>query len=603
MTTANVSLPKINTTAMCKSELSVTTPSHWFLQDGEFAPSRSTIEFLINGETAFRKIYEEIEQATSSVDILIWGFQPSMFFIRDGQKLCIGDLLIKKARSGVEVRVLVWSMMFEVQTFKEASLGSGLTKKRTDAYHTEDQKAYDQLWYEIFYKKQYLSLFKGMKILNTLRQSKIYNLDALGSVNSIVHNNLKFATHSVSAQPNKYLDNVYIRQARILELSATHHQKTVLIDYAKPSARGFVLEHNMLDNYWDTDSHKPTNTEDIPYSNTRRNAGPLQDVSSFVRGELLYEINENFCQSWKDTKEDLKKVRKKSKEDFRISDEGQLYIQALRTYDEGNVEDIKELYLQNIKQTTSFIYTENQYFRWTPLVEEFKKYWEENMKPNCRMTPIYWFVVTNSSNAGLGDGTANTDRMLTVLGRRDVMPNVALARDKELQQKYKQYKSENGITNKSNELGENDDFIEEMFEDVSETVGIKTHVCVLSAMGSKKWEEVYVHSKVTIINDVFLTMGSANINTRSMQADTEFNIAMEHGEKVKQLRKDLWGLHSNNRIKLNPENMYLNTEAGDAFEVWGEQLDLNVKLKEQKQKPMMPLTPFLRMDPTVSVYD
>ncbi len=183
MTTADVSLPQINTTAMCKSELSVTTPSHWFLQDAEFDPSRSTIEFLINGETAFRKIYEEIEQATSSVDILIWGFQPSMFFIRDGQKLCIGDLLIKKARSGVEVRVLVWSMIFKAQTFKEANLGSGLGLglglAKKESYHTEDQKAYDQLWYEIFYKKQYLSLFKGMKILNTLRQSKIYNLDAL----------------------------------------------------------------------------------------------------------------------------------------------------------------------------------------------------------------------------------------------------------------------------------------------------------------------------------------------------------------------------------------------------------------------------------------
>lgn len=153
------------------------------------------------------------------------------------------------------------------------------------------------------------------------------------------------------------------------------------------------------------------------------------------------------------------------------------------------------------------------------------------------------------------------------------------------------------------ELGENDDFIEEIFEDVAETVGIKTHVCVLTAMGSTDWEEVYVHSKVTIINDVFLTMGSANINTRSMQVDTEFNIAMEHGEKVKQLRKDLWGLHSDNDIKLNPEDMYLNTEAESAFDAWGEQLDQNVKLKEQNQKPFMPLTPFLRMDPTVSVYD
>ena len=47
----------------------------------------------------FGAIYDKIENASSSIDIAIWGFQPSMYFKRkkDGKFLRIGDLLIKMA--------------------------------------------------------------------------------------------------------------------------------------------------------------------------------------------------------------------------------------------------------------------------------------------------------------------------------------------------------------------------------------------------------------------------------------------------------------------------------------------------------------------------
>ncbi|SSZ30485.1 Uncharacterised protein [Aggregatibacter aphrophilus] len=42
-----------------------------------------------------------------------------------------------------------------------------------------------------------------------------------------------------------------------------------------------------------------------------------------------------------------------------------------------------------------------------------------------RPGPIHWFVVTNSSDSGIGSGTFTTNNMLKLLGRQDVMPNVA----------------------------------------------------------------------------------------------------------------------------------------------------------------------------------
>ena len=44
------------------------------------------------------------------------------------------------------------------------------------------------------------------------------------------------------------------------------------------------------------------------------------------------------------------------------------------------------------------------------------------MKAAGRADPIYWFVVTNSSDEGIGSGTINTDKMFELLGRQDVMP-------------------------------------------------------------------------------------------------------------------------------------------------------------------------------------
>ncbi|POD73689.1 hypothetical protein BKM17_19770 [Pseudomonas syringae group genomosp. 3] len=47
-----------------------------------------------------------------------------------------------------------------------------------------------------------------------------------------------------------------------MSASASHHQKSVLVDYELPSAVGFVMGHNSLDEYWDTDDHSALNRKD-----------------------------------------------------------------------------------------------------------------------------------------------------------------------------------------------------------------------------------------------------------------------------------------------------------------------------------------------------
>ena len=79
-----------------KSKLGATASMNWFLDSQESSPVAATFRPLINGKEAFTTLHEKIEKAEHSIDIAIWGFQPSMHLKRDGKSKCIGDLLIEK---------------------------------------------------------------------------------------------------------------------------------------------------------------------------------------------------------------------------------------------------------------------------------------------------------------------------------------------------------------------------------------------------------------------------------------------------------------------------------------------------------------------------
>lgn len=623
-----------------KSKLGATASMNWFLDSKESSPVAATFRPLINGKEAFTTLHEKIEKAEHSIDIAIWGFQPSMHLKRDGKSKCIGDLLIEKAKAGVQVRILVWSIPFKVQTFSEANMGNapGVFSGGVPGV-TKAQKQYDRNWY-------------------LAREGKLHTLDPHASQNiqksyphlwelskSSYQNNLKFKTRSVESQSNQYEDKELPGDAKAtLKIFPSHHQKTVLIDYEVPhKALGFVMEHNMLDNYWDDNSHI---SGKVSAPNQGKNVDtPLQDVSSIVSGEVLWYINRNFCQSWdKVSSEKLGEKRKAltfDKYPFNKSAGGTpLMAQILRTYDKPDIEDIKKIYLQNIKRVTSYIYTENQYFRWPPLAEAFIKHWQ-NLRSKGRPAnmPIHWFVVTNSSDDGLGKGTYTTNKMLEKLGRQDVMPNVALTDDngrrdalnttlmhtprgvpgetvnkwkKERDDLQARFNSREGMKERSYTKNAEEVREKEFAKKLKKELGVKVHVCTLTA--SNAWKEVYIHSKVTIIDDVFTVISSANLNTRSMQVDTELGIFTENGAVARKLRKDLWKLHTRDLHKANnaagkfdnvanPEGMNDPNIAKTAFEQWEKIMQINKANIKGGKPPLHPLCEFLRLDPKISRLD
>ena len=66
--------------------------------------------------------------------------------------------------------------------------------------------------------------------------------------------------------------------------------------------------------------------------------------------------------------------------------------------------------------------------------------------------------------------------------------------------------------------------------------------------GTAKYKPIYVHSKLLLVDDLFFTLGSANINARSLLSDSELNISMPSPKATKLWRKRLWEMHSGSLI-------------------------------------------------------
>jgi phosphatidylserine/phosphatidylglycerophosphate/cardiolipin synthase-like enzyme len=557
----------------------------WYVQNTEYPPAKATYQPLINGEETFRAVHEAISRAVRTVDIICWGFQPSMYFIRDGSNApCIGELLMDMARKGVEVRLLGWEMPFNSAGYAdEANLpGKGPYRiyDRALQRSTDEQYAYDRQWFSRCAFSDHLAA--AMRVAR--------NVPVFVSRGFSVYERAEIA-HQVKY---KSLDpHLSVGTLATLSATATHHQKTVLVDYEiADRAVGFVMGHNMLDEYWDTDRHTALNRskDNKPRPELGpRGATPRQDISSQVSGPILEHLHHNFATAWrKETGEDLLASRQAMHVGPTLQCTPQAtrqMAQLVRTQPQEGKRDIEALYLQAVNNATQFIYIENQYFRWPPLAELVKAVAAGQTRagrdPGIH-GPLHLFVITNDDFEAIKAGMVNTQRMLESFGRGDTIPAITKLRRIEqarsdaakqaptlgemLEQRalltltnltdalggtdFSQAQRDTAITNDLR-LADLNDKISAIERNAIEAdlniPGLKVHVCSLVAPDSpagKDWMPVYVHSKVMIVDDVFTTHGSANINTRSMQVDSELNIAHEWVSVTQAMRRRLWDLHT-----------------------------------------------------------
>ncbi|MEE4310119.1 phospholipase D-like domain-containing protein [Pseudomonas viridiflava] len=643
MTTSSITTPIATRKGM---SCNINLP--WFVQGTEYCPTDATFEPLVNGERAFGALYDSVMAAKNSIEMICWGFQPSMYFKRGGtSSLTIGQLLALKAEEGVKVRILCWSDSLHVTAAFAENMtpGRNLASWKSDL-RSDFQRTIDWEWYRRATKST-------LGTRSVLAEPKSTLLATAFSLGKEALKNIEFVPRDMglvdrieiawqvairSADANRSTWNKAITAASMAAVP-THHQKMVLIDYETPaSAIGFVMGHNTLDAYWDKDDHSAVRMD----AHLGRNgATPRQDISSRVTGPILEYLNHNFAQAWlRETGVDLLTPRKAIADKLKTrSGYGpKMMAQVLRTQPQENKRDIRDLYLKAAGNVTKFMYLENQYFRWPPLAEKIKENVQRQFAEGRSLSkhgPIYLFVVTNSSEEGMGDGTINTYRMLKQLGRPDVIPVVSRqernrALEAEVARAKERYDTAKGkITIIEGTYGSSfNPAMSKLWEpqrkaatqaeaeyralkaklpaesakavNMESINGLKVLVCTLVAPDSppESWMDVYIHSKLAIIDDVFTTLGSSNINTRSMEVDSELNICVEEPAITKPLRKHLWGIHTNQQG--NGEDI------GKAFDIWTETAVYNAALRlksKDRARPTASLTEFRRDSPSRTYKD
>ncbi|MEE1926018.1 phospholipase [Pseudomonas sp. 148P] len=573
-----------------------TCVSPWFVQNTLYHPETATYRPLVNGEETFAVVHRAIADAKRSVDIICWGFQPSMFLIRDGKAPSIGELLRKKAAEGVKVRLLTWEAPLNTAGIAgEANLPQrralGLWDEEMQST-TEEQSKADREWFKRF----------GIDDSEAARRTedRIPLLVSRG-FNFSERRNISRALKEDGLDPN-----LAGKTRLTMALAPSHHQKSVLVDYELPEeAIGFVLGHNMLDEYWDTDKHSAKNR----FGDSRpapdrgpRGVLPRQDISCQLTGPILEHLHANFAEAWlKETGENLLEVRpaKELGQRLKCGPDTRQMVQVLRTQPQTGIRDIQSLYLQAVNNATQFIYIENQYFRWPPLAEAIKaaaaNQTRQGRDPGVQEA-LHLFVITNAGADSVAAGSANTQRMLESLGRADTIPHVTkLSRIREVKRAAppkprpdpRDHRGKRELEQWEKDLDRQIQEIEDSTIYPEEIPGLKVHVCSLVAPDSfegSAWTPVYVHSKLMIVDDVFTTQGSANINHRSMIGDSELNIAHDWMSVTQELRRRLWDLHTGKKGAQD--------DPAEAFKIWKRIIDENKDLQEARKSPKAPLIEF-----------
>jgi phosphatidylserine/phosphatidylglycerophosphate/cardiolipin synthase-like enzyme len=251
---------------------------------------------------------------------------------------------------------------------------------------------------------------------------------------------------------------------------------------------------------WDTREHRDKD-EHRRRPTTRRRYRPWHDASMAVDGPLAAALGELARERWKAA--GGKPIRAPSggsdpwpeELEPNFHDVDVAIARTRGAYDE--VEDIREieaLYLDMIRGAKRFIYAENQYFASRVIAEAIAHRLQEPDPPE--------FVIVNPRT---GRGWLDEEAMSPARARLlDMMAKC------DAKGRFRIY-------------------------------------CPVTADG----DDIYVHSKITIVDDQQIRVGSANFNNRSMGLDSECDLLIDAAspgmagaaETIAELRCDLLGEH------------------------------------------------------------
>jgi phosphatidylserine/phosphatidylglycerophosphate/cardiolipin synthase-like enzyme len=215
------------------------------------------------------------------------------------------------------------------------------------------------------------------------------------------------------------------------------------------------------------------------------------DACTRVEGPAVADVAEHFRMRWREvTGKTLAPVRSSGRA-------GDVEVQIVRTVPEriytathrGDFR-ILESYVRALKAAERFIYIENQ-FLWSPEIEDVLR--DKILNPPRNDFRLLLLLPSKPNN-----GADDT---------RGVLANLIEADD-----------------------------------DADGDSG-RLLACTLFARSGALTDPIYVHAKIAVIDDNWLTVGSANLNEHSLFNDTEMNVVSHDSHLARQTRLRLWAEH------------------------------------------------------------
>src|SRR5579875_3699669 len=225
-------------------------------------------------------------------------------------------------------------------------------------------------------------------------------------------------------------------------------------------------------------------TSDHP---ARRRLG-WHDVHTRLRGPAVHDVAQHFATRWLEVTGEQLEVPEPP------PPAGEHTVQIVRTVAEDMYKRhlpngdfrVLESYRRALRNAERFIYLENQ-FLWAPEITELLADKLRNPPhPDFRLTIM---LPTKANN-----------------GQDDTLGQVGVLKDGD---------------------GDNNRLL----------------VATLRSLSGERDDRLYIHAKVGIVDDRWLTVGSANLNAHSLFNDTEMNVVTDSAELARDTRIRLWAEH------------------------------------------------------------
>jgi phosphatidylserine/phosphatidylglycerophosphate/cardiolipin synthase-like enzyme len=368
----------------------------------------------------------------------------------------------------------------------------------------------------------------------------------------------------------------------------THHQKPILIDFAYEQGKkavGYVMGLNSVTDYWDTTDHHVENplrelgcgntdeeeTQGVDGKSNFRTLKPYRDYACRLEGQALIAIHENFERAWTrsgiHTADDPYVCKHPPLALLTWREDARSTVQIVRTQPEEEDFTIKDIYFNATRVATAgtgYLYIENQYFQYQE--------WSEHLLATRKRVVAGW----GRSCAKIGKTKEDLPIMHVFIvipapERAQMIPRTyealaTLGQEGGMTGQTARIKQENEKARILATIPKSGDFADrrampEGLPEVIETENnirkisdfnlekdYRLRVCVVTLnacefnQATRMWRfrEIYIHSKLLLVDDSFLTLGSANLNQRSMVADSEINLATNDRFQAIALRVLIW---------------------------------------------------------------